>query len=132
MSDQNTEFQTLRNSKGQKSGKFKWVFWLELTAVSFIPFMVFNSQIPMYILDGPDYPSGFLGQLAEGFARLGYIFFYTLGLPISILGIIMSRKMTRLCIETRALSIINLIVSAIEIIFVLILIIFILFELDHF
>ena len=91
----------------------KMFFGLELALVLVIPFVIWWSTTPTNVLN-----SHFLYKLLEivGIAGCGLL---PAGIPVGIIGIIMSKRMEQLRKSTLILSIINLSVGSIEILMLL-------------
>ena len=86
---------------------------LELALVLVIPFVIWWSTTPTNVLN-----SHFLYKLLEivGIAGCGLL---PAGIPVGIIGIIMSKRMEQLRKSTLILSIVNLSVGSIEILMLL-------------
>ena len=93
----------------------KIFFGLELAFVLVIPFVIWWSNTPTNVLN-----SHFLYKLLEivGIVGSGLL---PVGIPVGIMGIIMSKRMEQLRKSTLILSIINLSVGSIEILMLLVL-----------
>ena len=93
----------------------KIFFGLELAFVLVIPFVIWWSTTPTNVLN-----SHFLYKLLEivGIVGSGLL---PVGIPVGIMGIIMSKRMEQLRKSTLILSIINLSVGSIEILMLLVL-----------
>ena len=91
----------------------KTFFGLELAFVLVIPFVIWWSTTPTNILN-----SHFLYKLLEVVGILG-CGLLPAGIPVGIIGIIMSKRMEQLRKSTLILSIINLSVGSIEILLLL-------------
>ena len=91
----------------------KIIFGLELAICLVIPFVVWWSNTPTNVLN-----SHFLYKLLEivGIVGCGLL---PAGIPVGIIGIIMSKRMEQLRKSTLILSIINLSVGSIEILMLL-------------
>ena len=91
----------------------KIFFGLELAFVLVIPFVIWWSTTPTNVLN-----SHFLYKLLEivGIVGCGLL---PVGIPVGIMGIIMSKRMEQLRKSTLILSIINLSVGSIEILMLL-------------
>ena len=93
----------------------KIIFGLELAICLVIPFVVWWSNTPTNVLN-----SHFLYKLLEivGIVGCGLL---PAGIPVGIIGIIMSKRMEQLRKSTLILSIINLAVGSIEILMLFVL-----------
>ena len=93
----------------------KIFFGLELAFVLVIPFVIWWSTTPTNVLN-----SHFLYKLLEivGVVGCGLL---AAGIPVGIIGTIMSKRMEQLRKSTLVLSIINLSVGSIEILLLLVL-----------
>ena len=91
----------------------KIIFGLELAICLVIPFVVWWSNTPTNVLN-----SHFLYKLLEivGIVGCGLL---PAGIPVGIIGIIMSKRMEQLRKSTLILSIVNLSVGSIEILMLL-------------
>ena len=91
----------------------KTFFGLEIAFVLVIPFVIWWSTTPSNVLN-----SHFLYKLLEivGIVGCGLL---PAGIPVGIIGIIMSKRMEQLRKSTLILSIINLSVGSIEILMLL-------------
>ena len=91
----------------------RYFFGLELAFVLVIPFVIWWSTTPTNVLN-----SHFLYKLLEivGVVGLGLL---PAGIPVGIIGIIMSKRMEQLRKSTLILSIVNLSVGSIEILMLL-------------
>ena len=91
----------------------KMIFGLEILFVLIIPFVIWWSTTPTNVLN-----SHFLYKLLEivGVVGCGLL---PVGIPVGIIGIIMSKRMEQLRKSTLILSIINLSVGSIEILMLL-------------
>ena len=93
----------------------KIIFGLELAICLVIPFVIWWSNTPTNVLN-----SHFLYKLLEivGIVGCGLL---PAGIPVGIIGIIMSKRMEQLRKSTLILSIINLAVGSIEILMLFVL-----------
>ena len=91
------------------------LFWLELAFIFVISLAFWRANIPTNVLN-----SHFLYKLLEivGFVGCGLL---PVGMPVGIIGIIMSKRMEQLRKSTLILSIVNLSVGSIEILMLLVL-----------
>ena len=91
----------------------RYFFGLELAFVLVIPFVIWWSTTPTNVLN-----SHFLYKLLENVGVVGCDLLLA-GIPVGIIGIIMSKRMEQLRKSTLILSIINLSVGSIEILMLL-------------
>ncbi len=91
----------------------KMIFWLEFAFVLIIPFVIWWSTTPTNVLN-----SNSLYKLLEAVGIFGSGLL-PVGIPVGIIGIIMSKRMIKLRKATIFLSIINLSVGSIEILMLL-------------
>ena len=100
--------------KKQLQFSARYFFGLELAFVLVIPFVIWWSTTPTNVLN-----SHFLYKLLEnvGVVGLGLL---PAGIPVGIIGIIMSKRMEQLRKSTLILSIVNLSVGSIEILLLLV------------
>lgn len=88
----------------------KWPFWLELMLTAVIPFVVWWSLTPTNVLNSSN-----LCKLLETVGLAGSILVFWTGIPVGIIGIRVAKKMEKLRIVTKVLSIINLSAGIIEV-----------------
>ena len=93
----------------------RYFFGLELAFVLVIPFVIWWSTTPTNVLN-----SHFLYKLLEIVGIVGCVLL-PVGIPVGIMGIIMSKRMEQLRKSTLILSIVNLSVGSIEILMLLVL-----------
>ena len=93
----------------------RYFFGLELAFVLVIPFVIWWSTTPTNVLN-----SHFLYKLLEIVGVVGCSLLPA-GIPVGIIGIIMSKRMEQLRKSTLILSIVNLSVGSIEILMLLVL-----------
>ena len=92
----------------------KVVFWFELALFLVIPFVVWWSTTPTNVLN-----SSSLYKLLETVGIWGSGIFLLIGIPAGIIGIIKSKRMTKLKKTTFVLSIINLVAGSVEVLMLL-------------
>ena len=93
-------------------GKSKiWIFWVELMLATFIPFIVWWRTTPTNILN-----SNFLFKLLETIGLYTSTIIFFAGVPVGIIGIILSRKMDKFRTATITFSIVNLVAATIDIV----------------
>ena len=92
----------------------KIIFGFELALFLVIPFVVWWSTTPTNVLN-----SGSLYKLLETVGIWGSGIFLLIGIPAGIIGIIKSKRMTKLKKTTFVLSIINLVAGSVEVLMLL-------------
>lgn len=88
-----------------------WIFLSELVIATVIPFIICWLNTPTNIIN-----SNPLFGLIENIGFIGCVLMIFVGIPLGIIGIILSRKTKELRIATMVLSILNLSVGAIEVV----------------
>ena len=92
----------------------KVIFGFELALFLVIPFVVWWSTTPTNVLN-----SSSLYKLLETVGIWGSGIFLLIGIPAGIIGIIKSKRMTKLKKTTFVLSIINLVAGSVEVLMLL-------------
>ena len=83
-----------------------WPFWLQVCDVVFIPFIVWWSLTPTNVLNSaPGW------KMLEHVGLLGAALLFFTGIFFGVIGLVKARKMSRLRILTRALSVVNICAS---------------------
>jgi len=98
-----------RKAEFQKREPILWPFFLQMLPLAFLPFVVWWGSTPTNELFSSSY-----GMILESIGLKGLFVTLFGALPIGVIGLVMLRKMSRLRIATRILSIFNIICGGIE------------------
>ena len=94
--------------QNQKPSPVLWPFWLELVPFAILPFVIWWSTTPTNVLHAASW-----GRLLESVGIFGTVLLYITEIPIGIIGLTASKKMTTLRLTTKLLSIAHLALGAI-------------------